>query len=141
MTVETAIRTALVADPGVAALVGGRVYQLILPQDADLPAVLVQLISEPTSPHLRGIDALTGARVQTDVYAAQTSGTDPYAVAEDVAAAVDAALSGRKFDVGTGDARHVAQVVRISRRPLYEGGELREVRMQQDFAVWSVPID
>ena len=141
MTVETAIRTVLANDPGVTALVDGRVYQLILPQDADLPAVLVQLISEPTSQHLRGVDRLTGARVQTDVYAPTTSGTDPYAVAEDVAAAIDAALSGRKLDVGTGDGRHVANVQRLSRRPLYEGGELREVRMQQDFAVWSAPID
>jgi hypothetical protein len=140
MTVEAAVRARLATDAGLEALVGGRVYQLKLPQTVTLPAVLVQLVDELPAYHLRGGVGLTGARVQTDVYAAEASGADPYAVATAVAEAVDAALSGLKGDVGTPPGRHVAGAFRISRRPLYEGESLREVRISQDFAVWSSPI-
>ncbi len=140
MTVETAVRELLAADAGLEALVAGRVYMLKLPQAATLPAVRVQLVDELPAYHLRGTVGLTGARVQTDVYAAEASGADPYAVAEAVAAAVDAALSGLKGTVGTPPGRHVAGAFRISRRPIYDGAALREVRISQDFAVWSSPI-
>jgi hypothetical protein len=137
VTVESAVRAVLVADPGVGALVGGRVYQLKLPQGVTLPAVRVQLIDNPAAYHLRGADALSAARVQTDVYAAETSGGDPYRVAESVADAVDAALSGKKLDVGSPPARHIAGAFRISRRTQYEGDVLREVRILQDYDVVS----
>jgi hypothetical protein len=138
VTVGSAIVAQLAADPGVAALVGDRVYQLQLPQGVILPAVRVQLIDDPAGYHLRGPLGLSEARVQTDVYAAETSGGDPLEQAEAVAEAVDVALSGRKFDVG--GARHVSGAFRISRQQRYEGDALREVRILQDFAVWSSPI-
>jgi hypothetical protein len=140
MTVESAVRAQLAADPAVAALVGGRVYQLKLPQGVTLPAVRVQLIDEPAAYHLRGADKLHEARVQTDVYATETSGGDPYATAEVVADAVDEALSGRKFAIGTPPARRIAGAFRISRRTLYESDVLREVRILQDYDVFSEPI-
>jgi hypothetical protein len=141
VTVESAVVALLAADTGLAALVGARVYQLKLPQKVTLPAVRVQLVDELPAYHLRGTVVLTGARVQTDVYAAEASGADPYAGATAVAEAVDAALSGLKGDVGTPPGRHVAAAFRISRRPLFEGESLREVRISQDFAVWSSPIE
>jgi len=141
VTVESAIRDRLAADAGVAALVGPRVYALKLPQDVTLPAIRVQLIDEPRPYHLRGADALTIARVQTDAYAADVSGVDAYAVAERVADAVDAALSGAKVDAGTPPARHVAGAFRLSRRAIFEPGAVREVRILQDYSVVSSPID
>ena len=77
---------------------------------------------KPQPYHLRGVDALTVARVQTDVYAADASGVDAYAVAEAVADAVDGALSGIKGDLGTPPGRHVAGAFRISRRAQFETG-------------------
>jgi hypothetical protein len=140
VNVEHAVRELLATDAALGALVGGRVYQLKLPQNVTLPAVRVQLISEPRENHLRGPMALTVARVQADAYAAESSGGDPYASASDVADAIDAALAGIKRTVSsTSGARHLLCASRITRRPLYEADELREVRISQDFYIFSVP--
>lgn len=137
MTVEEAITDRLAADAGVSGFVATRVWQLKLPQNPALPAVLVQLISEPQDTHLRGTLAQTVSRVQVDCYGRDT-GTDPYEAVSNVAAAVNAALVGQPpFTV---DDRYVQMVRRISRRALYEGDELRLVRVTQDFEVFSETV-
>lgn len=134
MTVEEAIADRIAADAGVSALVGTRVWQLKFPQNPAMPAVLVQQISEPQDTHLRGAMSQTVARVQVDCYGRDT-GTDPYDAVSDVAAAVNVALVGEPpFTVGD---RYVQMVRRLSRRALYEGDELRLVRVSQDFEVFS----
>lgn len=135
MTVGSAVRSHLAAE--LSALVGSRVYQLKLPQDAIFPAVRVALISEPRAYHLRGHNALTAARVQTDVFVAEASGVDPHEVADALADAVDAALSGRKLLVGD---RRISLAERLNREPTYEGDALRLVRIRQDYNVVSQPV-
>lgn len=88
MTMESAVRAILVADPGFAALGGARVYPLRLPQSPTYPSVTYQRVSEATS--LRTLEGETGridARLQIDTWA-----TDPDSAAN-VAAAIYAALS------------------------------------------------
>lgn len=137
MTVEQATLEHLKADSAVAALVGARVYQLKLPQKPTLPAVRVQLIDEPVRYHLRGSVAVMRARVQADSYAAEASGSDPYASVTALAAAVDAALSGQRWsDDGSPVTIEVTGCFRQNRMVLYEAEELRLVRVMQDYYVF-----
>ena len=86
--VEVALRTLLVNDAALTALVGTRVYQLILPQNAALPAVRLQILDEPVRAHLRGIDTLREALVQVDAYGAEAQGYSAIAVVADAVARV-----------------------------------------------------
>ncbi len=132
MTISEAICHALVASPAVAALVGPRVYQLKLPQQPTLPAIRVQLIAEPSRYHLRGVVNAWEALVQVDTYANEFNPTfpDPYDLVEQVAAAVDAALSGLLATIQT---IQIVGCFRVSRAPLYEPGELRLARILQEY--------
>jgi hypothetical protein len=136
VTVETAVRTRLAATGGVTTIVGQRIYQLVLPQKPTLPAVRVQLVDEPKTYHLRGGVELARALVQTDCFGAEASG---YAAVETLAAAVEAALTGAPFIVGA--ALEITGVQRVSRRSMLEAGELRQVRILQDFVVWSRAVN
>lgn len=138
MTVEEAICERLLADGTVLSLVSSRVYQLRLPQNPTLPAVRVQLIDVGDFYHLRGGDVMAVSRVQVDAYAMETSGGDPYATAASVADAVHAALNGQQFLVADSPASlQITGVFRVDRRPMYEPDELREVRLMQEYQVWS----
>lgn len=134
MSVEEVIADRLAANAGVSALVGTRVYQLKLPMVPGLPAVRVQLIDEVTSYHFRGEEGLTRARVQVDSYGKEVGPTDPYATVSAVADAVHTALSGAVFTLS---GRRVVAIFRIDRDVLYEGAELRLLRIRQDFTVIS----
>lgn len=142
MTVEQAIADRLSSDAGVSALVGTRVWQLKLPQSPTLPAVVVQLISDPSEHHLRGEVGQTRSRVQVDCYGKDSGVADPYEAVTDVAEAVSDALCGvEPFTVaGAGSPsvdRYVQFVRRLSRMSMHEGDELRVVRVTQDFLVVS----
>ena len=134
MTVEEAVCDHLLADPGVSALVGSRVYLMRFPQRPTLPAIRVQLISEPKDYHLRGPNNTTTSRVQVDSVSEEASGFDPYAEAASVADAADNALSGVQFITGGVE---VTGSFRDTRMAMYEPDELRMVRILQDYMVWT----
>ncbi len=69
MTITEALRTHLLGDPAIAALVVARCYPLRLPQKTVLPAIVLMLISDPRPGHLRGVSGLATARYQVDAYA------------------------------------------------------------------------
>jgi len=132
MTITDAVCQVLVTASPVAAFVGPRVYQLKLPQKPTLPALRVQLIAEPSRYHLRGVVNAWEALVQVDAYANEFDPAfpDPYAQVQQLAAAVDDALSGRLATVGT---IQIVGCFRLSRGPLYEPGELRLARLLQEY--------
>jgi hypothetical protein len=132
MTITDAVCQHLVGAPAVAAFVGPRVYQLKLPQQPTLPAVRVQLIAEPARYHLRGVLNAWEALVQVDAYATEFDRTfpDPYAQVQQLATAIDDALSGRLATIGT---IAIVGCFRLSRGPLYEPGELRLARILQEY--------
>lgn len=137
MTVEQAVLERLKAAAGVIALVGTRVYQLVIPQRFTPPAVRVALVDDPRTYHLRGGDNLYRARVQVDAVTQETSGGDPYTTATDVSDACDAVLSGARWSSGDSPVSLVvASCQREGRRTLYEAGELRLVRIVTDYFVW-----
>jgi len=139
MSPEIAIARRLAATAAVNAIAGTRVYQLKLPQAPTLPAIRVQLVTDVPGHHLRGPDGLLRSRVQVDAYVAESG--DAYTTADGLAKAVDGALDGKTFDVSDGsspeDRVTVAAALRVDRRTLYEAEELRLVRIQQDYVVWT----
>jgi hypothetical protein len=64
MMLGPAIIARLEADAAVAAIVGDRVHWLVRPQGTPLPALVLQLISETRTQHLKGFDDAFEARVQ-----------------------------------------------------------------------------
>jgi len=55
MTDPEAIRTAVVNDIAMAALIDGRIYPVVLPPDPALPAMTYGLVSQPTSVTQEGV--------------------------------------------------------------------------------------
>lgn len=141
MTPELAVLERVLEIADVAALVSTRAYMLRLPQTPTLPAVRVQLISEGNLTHLRGAGGTYRSRVQVDAYAREASGADPYAEATALAAAINGDGAGSGLDGWTGTSEGspaitVTGVLRVDRDVGYEPGELRLVRVRQDYVAW-----
>ena len=64
MDLETALTAEIQADAGLGALVGDRIYPLLVPQDVDLPAVAYQVISTDGTHTHNGTTPLVRATVQ-----------------------------------------------------------------------------
>lgn len=77
----------LLADPGVAGLVGDRIHWGIVPQGTPLPYVRLQVVSDPRPQHLKGYEGARTSRVQSDSFAAT------YAASRAIAEAQVAALT------------------------------------------------
>lgn len=134
MTVEQAVETYLGTVAAVTSLVpAARIYQLKLPQTPRLPAIRLQVISEPKTGHLRGRNNLTRSRVQVDVYGSETVRPDPYDAIGDIAKAVEDALMGEGFEAG---GLRITGVPVGDRRVGIEAETFRAIRSTQDFAVW-----
>lgn len=142
MTVEEGVCARLETIGALTALVGTRIYQLILPQNPTLPAVRVQVIGEVSTYSHDGRARVLMARVQVDAYAAEASGVDPYAQASVVADAIQgdgqrttaSGLDGYQGDLGS-PAFRIRGVQRVDRSVSYEAEELRLVRVRQDYQV------
>lgn len=144
MTPEEAVIERLLDITAVVALVSQRVYHVRLPQSPRLPAIRVQLISEPTDYHLRGGSGMYFSRIQVDAYAVESSGHNPYEEATDLGDAIHggddgSGLSGWQGLAGGSPAElRIHTVQRVDRQVGYDAGELREVRCRQDYVVhWS----
>lgn len=137
MTPEEAVATRLLAISAVTALVGTRIYTEKLPQAVTTPAVLIQLVHEPTDYHLRG-GLRDRARVQVDAYVAESDGADAHATVLDLADAIhgDDAGSGLSAWAGHIGDFQVTGILRIERTRGYEPDELRLLRQRQDYWVF-----
>lgn len=65
----TALRARLIADAGVSALIGTRVYWMIPPQGSALPAIRLQAPSNLSERHLKGDAGVRSVRLQIDSFA------------------------------------------------------------------------
>ena len=86
MQIESILRSVLVADPAVAALVGDRIYRKRLPRESTFPAITFQMITRPQD----GLTGVVRARIQYNCYAAPKQDL----VAATLADAVRCALHG-----------------------------------------------
>lgn len=146
MTVEKAVRQHLVADSGVIALAGTRGYQMRLPQAPTLPAFRVQLIDESEHGHLRGGGATRLARVQVDAVAGESSGVNAYADASALADAInDAMMTQAPFVVSDGGSPATSLELKVVERPtrmaMYDPQEVSQVRIIQDYMIWSRTVN
>lgn len=140
MTVEELVAARLASLAPIVALVADRVYLDKLPQAVQLPAVLVQLVDDVGTQHLRGRNKPERARVQVDAYVHEESGVDPYAQVTALAEAIDgdgegpaaSGLSGWKGRVGSPPVV-VHNCFRASRLRRYDPDELNLLRMSQDY--------
>jgi hypothetical protein len=87
----------LVADEGVGAVVGDRIYYKLLPRDATLPALVIQEISTPRDYDNAGESDLKESRYQVSCWA------DTAYAADQAANAVVAAVSGYAGTMGDVD--------------------------------------
>lgn len=138
MTPEEAVADRVLAISAVTAIVDTRVYVDKLPPQATYPAVLVQLVHEPTEYHMRG-GLRFRARVQVDAYVKDVG--DAYATVTDLADAIhgDDAGSGLSgwFGAASGSPTfNVTGILRIERARGYEPDELRLLRQRQDYWVY-----
>jgi hypothetical protein len=133
VNVELAVRSHLAQDSGVTTLVSTRIYQVRLPQSPTLPALRVQLISEPHNHHLRGPDGAARARVQIDTYVSDGI-ADPYGSIDAIGSAIRTALDGATFTVSGVE---VTGAMCVDRRVMYEADDLRLWREMQDYIVWT----
>ncbi len=101
MTIETGLRTHLLADGPVAALVVARVYPLKLPQSPTYPALTYEIISDIPHRALAGDSDLERVRVRIHCWAATYTG------AIDLAAKVRTAVADFSGLMGTATVRSV----------------------------------
>jgi len=94
MALTSNIRWLLTSDAGVTALVGTRIYPLILPQNPTLPAISYGLISAIRDTNLSSMVGLVEVRYQFDCWALTLL------EAEAMADALRAALHGFQGPVG-----------------------------------------
>lgn len=98
-TLGETLRTRLMADAAVVALIGARLYPNELPEGSPLPAAVYGIISNVPESSFTGDTSTTlkTARVQIDSYArASTAGGGGYAQAHAVAAAIEAVVGNFK---------------------------------------------
>ncbi len=96
MSMEADLLAVLEANAGVSALVGARIYPMVLPQRVTLPAIRYQVISTIPQPTHNGPSGLRQYRLQLSVHAAT------YSSAQAVAEALYTALDGKKAIFGSG---------------------------------------
>ncbi len=79
MTVIAGLRSFMLANMDIAAMVGARMYPLRLPQKVDFTppngAITLTRVDDIGSAHLRGPNGLTKARIQVDSWAKQFDDT------------------------------------------------------------------
>lgn len=89
------LRSFILGDSTVAALIGTRFYPDLLPQNAQFPAVSYNLVSETYGHVMRGPNVVSSARVQIDSWA------ETKEEAEAVSSAIHARLDAYQGAMGT----------------------------------------
>ncbi|GLT01804.1 hypothetical protein GCM10007897_32020 [Sphingobium jiangsuense] len=97
MDFQAGLLARLLADPAVSGIAGTRVHWLDRPQAEALPAISLQVISDPRPQHLKGFDGARDTTVQVDCWAASYGEALALARASIAALAPPATISGKRF--------------------------------------------
>jgi hypothetical protein len=108
---EDDLRKFLLADTGVAAKVGERVYPDVLPNGATLPAIVYQRVSTPRTPRHGEASSFPRPRLQLRIWAKTRKASSQ------TANAVRSALDGYKGRMGSTD---VTRCVIVDERGEYD---------------------
>lgn len=122
--------------------VADQFYMLKGPQQPVLPVGVIQLVDDPKDVHLRGGQIFGRARIQIDIYAGESSGSEPYQQAENLAFQVHgdeagSCLAGFRGHVGGSPGGLFIECIRrLDRQSFYEPDEKRLARMRMDYFVY-----
>lgn len=122
---EEALFSFLVADTDLTALVGQRIYPLLLPQQPTTPAISYQRISTTPLYALNGNQQLTKVRIQFDIFGATL------ADAKSVAEALHSRLDAYRGLMGS---VQVGSVFRASEMDLYDPS-VESFRVSTDYLI------
>lgn len=130
MSLATDLRTFLLADAPIAALVGTRVYRAVRNQGDGLPAIRVAVISDPSDHALDGVLSARDATVQIDCYDDDWIGVDA------LADAVETAFDGYSGAIGSRTCQASLMTSRndIEDAPVF-GNQQNTPRVSMDFSV------
>lgn len=145
----TAVDAVLARLEDIAALVAlvpaTRHYALIFPQNVSElgNAIRVTLVDRLQQMHLRGASALCRARIQIDIAARATSGTDPFSAASAIFDAMHGPGDGTGLCAFQGDVSSSPSIpIRAilpdpaGPRVRFDADELRMVVISHDYFVW-----
>lgn len=146
MTFGDAVRERLLAISPLTALVGDRVFAMVIRQGEKRASVRYQFIDENAMQHQRGPVGVRTSRLQTDAFATVEPGATPLTAVEAVADAVNGdglgenatGMFGFIGDIGGSPAEYRILNVRraMKRGPLYEyDNEVIRLRVQQDYLI------
>lgn len=129
--IEYAVRRQLLDNAAVAALVGDRIYPLVIPQGESLPAITYSIVATDEDTQEGDADTLARARVQLDCWATT------HKQANDLARAVRLALPTTTGAIGSGTNRveGVSIIPIETGRQFYEP-DTRYYRVMLEFYVW-----
>jgi hypothetical protein len=131
--VEEDLRSRLIAEAAVLALVGTRVSWVDRPQGSALPAITLQMISPGRIYTHGGANDLADSRVQIDCWG------DSYGAARGVARAVLAAMEAGVTQGNTDFARAFLDGERDMPAEDLAGG-VKVFRTSMDFIIWHQPV-
>jgi len=127
----------LLADDGLEALVGARIYWLDRPQTDALPSITLQVISPGRTYTYAGATGLNGPRVQADCWGAS------YLSAKQVSRALIAAVEmpGTRGDTVFSAAflESAADLPPEDMPAKQPGGPSKVYRVSMDFIIWNAP--
>lgn len=125
--IESALRSMLLADSAVAALVGTRVYVGRLPQSPIYPAITLEPVSEDDNNTVASVGDLRWARIEVDAWA------ESFAAVNALYRAINFALNGKKGTFGNSDIRSCSSMT--GGRYFYEDSVTAHRRLR-DYSVW-----
>jgi hypothetical protein len=143
VTGELAVIERLEDTADVTDIVEDRIYELILPQSETRASIVVQVVSDPKSYHLRGPDDLSRTRVQVDAYVSLVpvdEDDDPPQTLANLESAIDETLSGQTFNTAGSPGAHVTGILRVDRRTMRDPDERQLLRTMLDYVVWWKPL-
>jgi hypothetical protein len=131
--IRAAVRAFLLADEGIAAAVGERIFPLLLPQGERRASIVYTVISELSDPTMTGPSGLSRVRMQVDCWAPSADAADA------LGRAVEARLDGYQGPM-TGEGSPAESVAvqgafLDDERDDYDG-EADLYRASRDFIVW-----
>jgi Protein of unknown function (DUF3168) len=144
MSPEEAVLARLLAIPAVTAIVGTRIWLVMLPQSPVTPCVRVQQISQiDEGQHQRGGGGSRGwARVQVDAVTAVDDPGNAYDTARDLTEAIHGdgrgdGATGLLGWRGTSDGLRITGVFSLLDAVAeFDPEELQQLRMRRDYAVY-----
>jgi hypothetical protein len=137
-----AVRSFILGDAAIAALIGTRFYPIKAPQNATYPLVTMQKIVEVRYPHLRGSGGMSAPRYQIDAWTRESGAA--FTAAQTLAEAIRQRIDGVHRVLSGPGSPATAYRVKFAfddQRDLFEsdtsGGYYRT---STDYVIWHRPV-